>query len=62
MHEIIELTLAGQMISTPLGATISLPYLPWGPDQILNLTEEDRAEVLEVVRRIREDLLRSIKT
>ena len=57
MEEIVELTLAGQMASGPMGGTISLPYLPWTPTEITNLAEEDRERVLEIIRNLRERVL-----
>lgn len=57
MDETIELTIAGQMVSAPMGSTISLPYLPWTPSEIQNLTEDDRAYALKMIRGIRTQLL-----
>lgn len=57
MDETIELTIAGQMVSAPMGSTIALPYLPWTPSEIQNLTEDDRAYALKMIRGIRTQLL-----
>lgn len=54
MNETIEIAIAGQMVFAPMGASISLPYLPWTPTEIQNLTEDDREYALKVIRDVRE--------
>jgi hypothetical protein len=57
MMETVEICLAGQSFSTGLGGSVSIPYLPWGPDQIRNLTEDDRTEILKALREIRGQII-----
>lgn len=60
MEETIELSLAGQMVSHPMGATISLPYLPWAPSEIQELTEDERARCLRIIREQRDSIIKSV--
>ena len=60
MHETIELSTAGQVVHSPLGATISLPYLPWAPSDIQNLTEDEREMCLTRIREQRDAIIKSI--
>ena len=60
MAETIELSLAGQVVYSPMGATISLPYLPWTPSDIQSLTEEERETCLTRIRDQRDAIIKSI--
>lgn len=54
MAETIELCLAGQMVYLPTGTAASLPYLPWSPEAVASMTEEDREEALKFIRQLRD--------
>lgn len=62
MDETLEITLAGQVISGPLGATVSLPYFPWSPDDVAALTDEARTHILTMLREVRETLVQRMRS
>lgn len=61
MHETIELCTAGRMVVLPGGVAISLPYMPWSPGDVRDMTEEDREDALKILRAQHEAILKHLK-
>ena len=60
MLETLELCTAGRMVVLPGGVSVTLPFLPWSPDQVRDLPEEDREEILKEIREQREAILKHL--
>lgn len=54
MDNILELCTAGVVVHLPLGGSISLPYLPWMPETVTRMTEDDLEAALRHIRLLRD--------
>jgi hypothetical protein len=60
IEEVLELCTAGQMVGGGLGPILSLPYLPWSYNELVDLEEPVRKMLVNRLRELRELMIKKV--
>ena len=60
IEEILELCTAGQMVGGGLGPILSLPYLPWSYNELVDMEEPVRKTFISRIRHLREAMIKKV--
>ena len=60
IEEVLELCTAGQMVGGGLGPILSLPYLPWSYNELVDLEEPVRKMLVNRLRDLRELMIKKV--
>jgi len=60
IEEVLELCTAGQMVGGGLGPILSLPYLPWSYNELVDLEEPVRKMFVNRLRDLRELMIKKV--
>ena len=60
IEDVLELCTAGQLVGGGLGPILSLPYLPWSYNEVVDMEEPVRKTFISRIRDLRETIIKKV--